>query len=56
MKKKKRKIPAETRKAERALRIAVAKTIEEHRRTGDPISIWRNGKVVDIPADRLPRS
>lgn len=54
MKKQKRRIPAEARKAERALRIAVAKTIEEHRRTGDPIVVWKNGKVVSIPANQLP--
>ena len=42
-------------KAERALRIAVANTIEDHRRSGDPIIVWRNGKVVKIPASRIPR-
>lgn len=39
----------------KALRIAVAKTIEEHRRSGDPIIVWENGRVVKIPADRIPR-
>lgn len=41
-------------KAEKALRIAVAKTIEEHRRSGDPIVVWENGRVVKIPASKLP--
>ncbi|MBI5244736.1 MAG: hypothetical protein HY922_13790 [Elusimicrobia bacterium] len=56
MRKRKRRIPAEARRAERALQIAVAKTIEDHRRTGDPIVVWEDGKVVDIPASRLRRS
>lgn len=43
-------------KAEKALRIAVAKTIEDHRRSGDPIVVWKNGRVVKIPASRLPRA
>jgi hypothetical protein len=45
-------IPMEIR-AEEAMRKAVEKTIEDHRRTGDPIVIWRDGKVVKIPADQI---
>jgi len=40
-------------KAEEALRKAVAEAIAEHRRNGIPIAIWRNGKVVRIPADQI---
>ncbi len=40
-------------KAEDALRKAVAEAISEHRRNGVPIAIWRNGKVVRIPADQI---
>ncbi|MBS3921052.1 MAG: hypothetical protein KG012_19430 [Deltaproteobacteria bacterium] len=40
-------------KAEEALRKAVAETIAEHRRNGVPIAIWRNGKVVRIPAEQI---
>ncbi len=32
--------------AERALREAVAEAIETHRRAGEPISVWQDGKVV----------
>ncbi|MFB3886992.1 MAG: hypothetical protein ACE144_17340 [Thermodesulfobacteriota bacterium] len=39
--------------AEEALRKAVAEAIAEHRRNGVPIAIWRNGKVVHIPADQI---
>ena len=40
-------------KAEEALRKAVAEAIAEHRRNGVPIAIWRNGKVVRIPPDKI---
>jgi len=47
--------PSITLMAEKALRIAVANTIEEHRRSGDPIVVWKNGRVVKIPAGSIPR-
>lgn len=50
-----RRVPAVVLKAEKALQIAVAKTIEEHRVSGDPIVVWENGRVVTIPASRIPR-
>ena len=40
-------------RAEEAFRKAVAGAIAEHRRNGVPIAIWRNGKVVRIPADQI---
>ncbi len=42
-------------KAEKALKIAVANAIEEHRRDGDPIVVWKKGRVVKLPASRIPR-
>jgi hypothetical protein len=39
--------------AEEALKKAVAEALAEHRRNGVPIAIWRNGKVVRIPADGI---
>jgi hypothetical protein len=53
MKKKRRKPPLLAYRAEEALRRAVAEAIAEHRRNGVPIAIWRNGKVVRIPADQI---
>lgn len=50
-----RRVPSIIRKADKALGIAVAKTIEEHRLSGDPIVVWKNGRVVNIPASRIPR-
>ncbi len=40
-------------RAEEALKKAVAKVIADHKRTGDPIVIWRDGKVVKIPAEQI---
>jgi hypothetical protein len=34
----------------KALQIAVAKAIAEHKRLGHPIYVWEEGKVVRIPA------
>ena len=53
MKKKKRTPFLLAYRAEKALREAVAEAIAEHRRNGVPIAIWRNGKVVRIPADQI---
>ena len=41
-------------KAEEALKRAVAKAIEEHRRMGVPIVIWKDGRVQVIPAESIP--
>jgi len=40
-------------KAEKALKEAVAKTIEDHFRSGDPIVVWKNGKVVEVSPEPL---
>lgn len=40
-------------KAFKALKEAVAKLIRERARTGDPVVIWRHGKVVWVPARQL---
>ena len=41
--------------AEKALQEAVRGVIEDHKRTGRPLIIWRNGKVAKVPADQLLR-
>jgi len=35
-------------KAELALKQAVRKVVERHKKTGRPLAIWKNGKVVLI--------
>ncbi len=41
--------------AEKALKEAVRSVIEDHKRTGRPVIIWRNGKVAKVPASQLLR-
>ncbi len=38
-------------KAIGAMNAAVAKVIQEHLRTGRPLAVWRDGKVVMIPPE-----
>ncbi len=40
------------RKAFKALKEAVREVVEDHRRTGRPLVVWRNGKVMKIPASQ----
>ena len=40
-------------KAEKALKEAVAEVVRDHQRTGDPLAIWRNGKVEWVRAEKL---
>ena len=42
-------------KAEQAMKRAFRQVLKEHRRLGRSVAIWRAGKVVRIPADRLLR-
>ena len=39
--------------AEKAMREAIADVVEAHRRTGEPLVIWRDGKVAFVPPDQL---
>ncbi len=39
--------------AEEALKEAVREVIRDHKRQGNPIAVWKNGKVVQIPAKEL---
>jgi hypothetical protein len=45
-------LPLEVR-AEKAMKEAVEKVIEEHVRLGLPIHVWQDGAVVEISAERL---
>jgi NCAIR mutase (PurE)-related protein len=37
-------------KAELALKKAVRKVVERHKKTGRPLAVWKNGKTVRISA------
>ena len=43
-----------TRKANAAMRNAVAKVVEDHRQRHMPLAIWQDGKVVRIQPDQTP--
>ena len=59
MKKKARKSGKDVRdlplkvKAEMALKEAVAEAIAEHKRQGNPLAVWRNGKAVWISPEEI---
>jgi hypothetical protein len=38
---------------EAALQRAVREAISKHAKDGDPIAVWRDGKVVWVPASEL---
>jgi len=54
MKRKKihRKMPME-KMAEKALQEAVAEVIANRKRTGDPLIVWRDGKVAHVPPEQI---
>lgn len=37
-----------------AIARGVARAIEDHRRAGNPIAVWRDGRVVWIPPEEIP--
>ena len=39
-----------------ALKAAVERVIEEHAREGLPLYVWRDGKVLAVPAEELQES
>ncbi len=42
-------------KAFKALKEAVREVVEEHRRSGRTIAVWRNGKVMRLSASQALR-
>ena len=52
----KRKVSKEmtlTQKAELALKAAVKKTMAEHKKRGEPVAVWKDGKAIWLPADEI---
>lgn len=41
---------------ERALRAAVRDALLRHKRDGDPVAVWREGRVVWLHPDDIPIS
>jgi len=42
-------------KAEKAIKKAVRGVIADRKMRGEPLIIWKNGKVVKVPANQLRR-
>ena len=36
------------------VQTAIAKALERHRRLGESIAIWREGKVIVLSGDQIP--
>ena len=41
-------------KVEAALRAAVRHALAQHKRAGNPVAVWRDGKVVWLSPDAIP--
>jgi hypothetical protein len=37
-----------------AMRQGVREALARHRKLGNPVAVWRDGRVVWIPADEIP--
>ena len=42
-------------KAFKALKEAVREVVKQHRRTGRPLAVWRNGKLLKLSANQALR-
>jgi hypothetical protein len=36
-------------------KVAIAEALERHRKLGEEIAVWKDGKVVILSADQIPR-
>ncbi|MEG4323462.1 MULTISPECIES: hypothetical protein [unclassified Microcoleus] len=43
-----------SKKIDAGVKAAVAAAIERHRKLGESIAVWEDGKVVILTADRIP--
>jgi hypothetical protein len=43
-------------KIDDGVKKAISEAIEKHRKLGESIAIWENGKVVILPPDRNPNN
>ena len=45
---------AEEKAVDEAVERAVRHALLTHKRAGNPIASWKNGKVITIPAEKIP--
>ena len=41
-------------KIDAGVKVAIAKALDRHRKLGESISIWQDGKVVTLTAEEIP--
>jgi hypothetical protein len=44
----------DTDRLEAALQRAVLGALRDHKRAGNPVAVWRDGKVVWLPPEEIP--
>ncbi|MBS1223028.1 MAG: hypothetical protein H6R23_2648 [Proteobacteria bacterium] len=44
----------DTRRLDAMLRRAVIQAVQTHKRAGNPIAVWRDGKVVWLSPEEIP--
>lgn len=42
-------------KIDAGVKIAIAKALDRHRKLGESVSVWQNGKVVTLTAEEIPQ-
>ena len=42
-------------KIDAGVKVAIAKALDRHRKLGESISVWQNGKVVTLTAEEIPQ-
>ncbi len=40
-------------KAKLAMKSAIRQVVQEHKKSGRPLAVWKDGKVVKIPSSKL---
>ncbi|MGK7876701.1 MAG: hypothetical protein AB4426_26435 [Xenococcaceae cyanobacterium] len=41
-------------KIDKGVKKAIAEAIEKHRKSGEYIAVWQDGKVVILPPEKIP--
>ena len=47
-------LPPEVREVERKINAAIKEALLDHHHTGNPVAIWKDGRVVIVPPSKIP--
>ncbi|HAN73686.1 MAG TPA: hypothetical protein DCQ63_04895 [Planktothrix sp. UBA8402] len=42
-------------KIDAGVKVAIAKALDKHRKLGESISVWQDGKVITLNAEEIPQ-